>query len=237
MPAGLAAGLLLAGAVALSALPVRTVEHVQEAYNLDYAPTPSVAVPQLSIMRRWRDAEVPSQVDLYQGEQLFRSGIELADGVPTIVQLSSEATGNYFQVRATLPQGNLAVSKAVWVTSDRLAFVLIDASPWANVTITGGETTTAAQQTPFTAALLPGSYQVHFENPNLTPTSALDQSITVPAAGSSLHVTMPGFDAARTGRFTDAARRHPIDGPLILRSRTRTGPPGRCERSDWSSRH
>jgi hypothetical protein len=181
--------------VALSALPVRTIEHVQEAYNLDYAPTPSVSAPQLSIMQRWRDDELPSRVDLYQGGQLFRSGIDLTDGTPTIVQLDSEATGSYFQVRATLPEGNLAVSKAVWVASDRLAFVLIDASPWANVTITGAETTTTAQQTPFTAALLPGSYQVRFENPNLTPASTLDRSITVPASGSTLYVTMPGFDA------------------------------------------
>src|SRR4051812_41567575 len=45
VPAALAAGLLLAGAVGLNALPVRTVEHVQEAYNLDYAPVPSASRP------------------------------------------------------------------------------------------------------------------------------------------------------------------------------------------------
>ena len=196
VPASMAAGLVLAGAVGLNALPVRIVEHMQEAYNLDYAPTPSVSTPQLSIMRRWRDAALPGRVDLYQGDRVFRSGIDLADAAPTIVQLGPDDTGNYYQVRATLPEQNLAVSKTVWVTSDKLAFVLIDAAPWANVTITGGQTPTAAQ-TPFTAALLPGSYQVHFENPNLTPASTLDQSITVPAAGTSLYVTMPGFDATR----------------------------------------
>jgi hypothetical protein len=196
VPASLAAGLLLMGAVGLNALPARAVEHVQEAYNLDYTPTPSVSTPQLNIMRRWRDAELPSRVDLYRGDQLFRSGIDLADAAPTVVQLASADTGSYFQVRATLPQQNLAVSRAVWVTSDALAFVLIDAAPWANVTITGGATTTAAQQTPFTAALLPGSYQVRFENPNL-PASALDRSLTVPTVGNSLFVTMPGFDANR----------------------------------------
>ena len=115
---------------------------------------------------------------------------------PTVVQLASADTGSYFQVRATLPQQNLAVSRAVWVTSDALAFVVIDAAPWANVTITGGASTTAAQQTPFTAALLPGSYQVRFENPNL-PASTLDRSLTVPTAGNSLFVTMPGFDPTR----------------------------------------
>jgi hypothetical protein len=194
-PSGLAAGLILAGAVGLNALPSRTIEHVQEAYNLDYSPTPSVSTPQLSIMRRWRDASLPGRVDLYRGDQIFKSGIDLADGAPTVVQLTSQDTGNYYQVRATLPERNLAVSTPVWVTSDQLAFVLIDASPWANVTITGQTTTTG--QTPFTAALPPGTYQMQFVNPNLTPPSTLTQSITIPVAGNSVHVVMPGFDATR----------------------------------------
>jgi hypothetical protein len=142
-------------------------------------------------------------VDLYRGDQLFRSGIDLPDGAPAVVQLTSQDTGSYYQVRATLPQQNLAVSKAVWVTSDGLAFVLIDAAPWANVTIQGESTTAttatgaATQQTPFTAALLPGTYRVRFENPTLAPPSTLDQTITVPAPGNRVYVTMPGFDANR----------------------------------------
>jgi hypothetical protein len=197
VPATLTSGVLLAGAVGLHALPVRAVDHVQEAYNLDYAATPSKSAPRLSITPRWRDDGLPRLVDLYQGDRVFRSGITLTDAVPTVVELSSADTGNYYQVRATLPEKNLAVSKAVWVTSDRLAFVLIDASPWANVTVRSAATTTSSQATPFTAALQPGSYQVTFENPSMNPPSRLEQTISVGAEATTLRVTMPGFDPAR----------------------------------------
>src|SRR5262249_60467354 len=53
VPATLTSGVLLAGAVGLHALPVRAVDHVQEAYNLDYAATPSKSAPRLSITPRW----------------------------------------------------------------------------------------------------------------------------------------------------------------------------------------
>jgi hypothetical protein len=173
---------------------------VQEAYNLDYAPTPSISTPRLTITPRWRDDGLPRVVELYRGDRVFRSNLALSDGTATIVPLTGADTGNYYQVRARLPENNLAVSKAVWVASDKLAFVLIDASPWATVTISGGTTTTStrAQQTPFTAALAPGSYQLHFENSGLTPPSSLDQTMTVPVAGNIVHVTMPGFDPAAT---------------------------------------
>ena len=63
--------------------------------------------------------------------------------------------------------------------------------------ISGGQTAAPSQQTPFTAALLPGTYQLHFENPSLTPASTLDRTITVPAPDASVYVVMPGFNAAR----------------------------------------
>jgi hypothetical protein len=193
VPAALTAALLLLGGLSLNALPVRDIGHVEDAYALSYAPIPSTATPQLTLDRLIRDETIPEQVDLYRHDQLFRAGISLADG-PSIVQLVSGDTGSYFQMRATLPETNLALSKAVWVASDRLSFVIINASPWANVTIADGTTTTAPQQTPFTAALLPGSYQLRFENPNLTPPSTLEQSITVTETNSSIQVTMPNFD-------------------------------------------
>jgi hypothetical protein len=140
-------------------------------------------------------------VDLYRDRRVFRSGIVLNGGAPARITLASADTGFYYQIRATLPAGNLAVSQAVWVWSDRLTYVLVDASPWANVTIQGpgNQPKAGAQQTPFTAALLPGAtYQFHFENPDLKALSTLDKSFAVPVPGDVIHETMPGFDPART---------------------------------------
>jgi len=195
VPATLAAAVLLGTALGLSVLPARAVEHVPDAYDLRYAPTPSVSTPQLTIGVRG-GATLPQTVDLYQGDQRFRSNVALTDA-STVVQLSAADTGHYYQVRSTLPDGNLALSPYVWVTSDQLTFVLIDALPWATVTIEANGSTTAPQQTPFTAALMPGTYQVHFENPDLSPPSTLNQVMTAPAPNSALRVTMPGFNAAQ----------------------------------------
>jgi len=156
-----------------------------------------VSAPQLSVAIKAAGTEVPRTVDLYQGEQLFRSGIILSGNSPAVVPLTSADTGKYYQARGTLSEGNLALSSYVWVTSDQLSFVLIDALPWANVTIAGNGTTTSPEQTPFTAALIPGTYQLRFDNPNLSPPSTLNQALTVPAAGNLVRVTMPGFDPAR----------------------------------------
>jgi hypothetical protein len=187
---------MLAG-VMLGALPTQALEHLQEAYLLAYVPSPSAATPRLLVQRRSGDFRVPMRVDLYQGDRRARTGIALTEGGPQTVQLTADETGSYYQVRAALPGGNLAVSNPLWVASDKLTFVLVDASPWANVTVRGGQAATGAQQTPFTAALVPGTYQLQFVNSTLSPPSTLDRTITVPVADKAVHVTMPGFDPAR----------------------------------------
>jgi hypothetical protein len=198
VPAAAAALLLLVAALGLGVMPARAVEHVQEAYELEYLPTPSTAAPQLRVRLPANGRAVPRRVSLYGGTEAFKDDISLGSGAPATIQLAAADTGKYYQVRATLPDGNLAVSRPVWVPSDQLVFVLIDASPWAEVTIRGGGTTlTKSQQTPFTAALLPGTYQLQFDNPQLGAASTLLQSVTVPVAGNAVHVTMKGFDAAR----------------------------------------
>jgi hypothetical protein len=196
VPASIVAAVLLGAAIGLHALPARAVEHLTEVYRLDYAPIPSVATPRLTLVIGAGAANVPRTVSLYRENVEFRTGLQLGAAGSTTVALQPENTGAHFQVRAALPQGNLAVSPWVWVTSDKLAFVLVDAAPWANVTIVGGNTRTPVQQTPFTAALMPGTYQVHFENPALGPASTLDRTISVPQE-NTVRVTMLGFDAAR----------------------------------------
>jgi hypothetical protein len=198
VPAALAAAILLAAALALNVLPADAVEHQRDAYTLAYSPVPSTSTPRLTLGLGADANGLPRQVDLYRDDRLFRTDIALGAEGSTTMPLASADTGAHFQVRARLPRGNLAVSPWVWVTSDQLSFILVDASPWANVTIQGGQANSGVQQTPFTAALLPGTYQVHFENPTLGAASTLDRTLTIPGAGTTLHVTMPGFDAAAT---------------------------------------
>jgi hypothetical protein len=194
VPAAIAAGVVLLASIGLTVLPARAVEHVTEAYGLEYVAQPSSSTPLLNLSLARQDAAVPRRVDLYRAEKLFQSGISLSGAAPTGVQLRSEDTGYHYQVRGRLPADNLAVSPWVWVTSDKLSFLLIDASPWANVTISGGQGTSGVQETPFTAALLPGTYQLQFENPALGAGSVVNQTLSVPSPTPSIYVKMPNFE-------------------------------------------
>jgi hypothetical protein len=194
LPASVAAALIVAAALLLNVLPARAVDHVLDAYGLAYSPVPSLATPRLTLTRT--SSSAPPRVDLFKDRALFRSGIDLSGGTPVAVALTSNDTGANYQVRGTLPEGNLAVSPWVWVTSDKLVFLSVDAAPWADVRISGGGVHIDAQQTPFTTALLPGTYQFHFQNSGLGPAAVVDRSVTIPDLGPTLHVTMPGFDPA-----------------------------------------
>ena len=213
VPAAMAAGLMLIAALVSNVLPARALEHLTEAYSLEYLSDPAA----LRIRVQEQNPSVPLQVMLYRSDGTYRPNVTLPpddvrvitlqdergenwNGPPGTVLTSFDGGGGFhYQVRATLPEGNLAVSPWVWVPSNDLAFVLIDALPWANVTITGGQAAaTGVQQTPFTAALRPGTYQIHFENPTIGSQAVLDQSLTVPAPGGRIRVTMPGFDAGQT---------------------------------------
>ena len=196
-PAAAMAALLLFILLEVSLLPARAVEHVADAYGLEYEPPRSAAIPSLNLTLVQQDSAIPRRVDLYRGDQRFRAGITVTPDRPTRIELGSSDTGFHYQVRGRMGEGNFAVSPWVWVTTDKLSFVLIDASPWANVTIHDGPTATPMQQTPFTAALLPGTYTVRFENPVLGGASDVSRTLTIPAA-PVFRVTLPNFDPART---------------------------------------
>jgi hypothetical protein len=50
------------------------------------------------------------------------------------------------------------------------------------------------QETPFTAALLPGTYELQFENPALGAGSVLNQTLSIPSPAPSIYVKMPNFE-------------------------------------------
>ena len=100
VPALVIVALVLGGAVALKALPSRPVDHVRDAYLIDYAAIPSASTPSLRLAPRQAGDGLPRQVDLYQENRVFRTGIALADGNPTTVQLTAADTGHYYQIFA-----------------------------------------------------------------------------------------------------------------------------------------
>lgn len=190
------------------AFPVRVVAHVEDAYRLSETPGRPPNAPELVIdvgpagTRANGPAVLastaPTRVDLYQDDTLYRSGLDISAG-PATVRLAETDLGHHYRARATLSAGNLAVSDPVWVR-DQATAVVIDAMPWARVTIAGGPAgrlPAGAGQlftTPFTIRLTPGTYRLQFENGNLT--APMEQTITVDATSRTYRFTMPGFDPA-----------------------------------------
>lgn len=213
-PAALAALLVFVVGWRLGVLPVRALEHVQNAYQLDYVPGPSPALgaaPEGGVLQVGRNPDatiaVPTTVDVYRESDVYRSGVDIS-GASTSISLGSGDIGKHYQVRARLPEGNLALSQSVWVPDARV-IVMIDALPWARVTFSGDQVPSGPQTTPFSVALKAGTYQLQLENGGLTPPS--QQSITVRDPGGeglslserTFRFTMPGFDPNRTA--TDLA--------------------------------
>jgi len=191
-PALVSGAAVLAIAWRFGFLPVRALSNVTDAYQIDVVDTAAAAASQLRVrLDAAAPAAVPRQVTLYQDQNVYRDGIGVSDA-GTTVQLAAGDGGHYYQARATLPEGNLATSPPVWIQSERLLTVLIDASPWANVSIAGPAGTIASQATPFSAALEPGVYRLRLDNGGLTP--PMDQQITVSRANEVFRFTMPGFN-------------------------------------------
>ena len=209
VPAALAALMVFAVGWRLGVLPVRALTHIADAYRLEYvagAPPVLGATPNGGVLQVGRGfsqtAAVPTTVDVYRDSDVYQSGIDVSGG-PASITLASSDIGKHYQVRARLPEGNLALSPSVWVPDSRI-IVLIDALPWARVTFTGDQVPAGPQTTPFSAALKPGTYQLQFENGGLTP--PLQRPITVVEPGGegmslaerTFRFTMPGFDPNRT---------------------------------------
>jgi hypothetical protein len=108
------------------------------------------------------------------------------------IDLPTGGDGSHYQVRAGLPAGNLAVSNSVWVPPANRLVVLIDAQPWARVTIDGEGTHLVAGATPVSVPLAPGAYQLQLENGGLT--GPRNEAITVAPGNQEFRFVMPGFN-------------------------------------------
>jgi hypothetical protein len=201
VPATMAAAILFGAGLLVRAFPARALDHRQDAYQLSYIAGPPA---QLELGFRGDAAGLPRRVPVLRDTAPFGGGdggVTIPGTGSAVIPIASGDTGHYYQARAVLPAGNLAVSNAVWVPSDTAVVVSIDASPWANVTIQQDQLTIAAP-TPFSAALVPGTYTLRLENGGVTqPTT---QTIQVTPANRVFRFTMPGFDPS--GKAAELSR-------------------------------
>ena len=144
--------------------PARTVAHVADVYHLTYVPRSGGASAGLVLeIATGADPATPTRADVYQNDSLFRSAVSTSDPNREPIPISASGDGRYYQVRATLPMGNLALSNAVWVPSEDVVTVFIDAWPWASVTISGAGSTFPNQVTPFFSDSMATSWQRSFK--------------------------------------------------------------------------
>jgi hypothetical protein len=100
-----------------------------------------------------------------------------------------------YQVRAQLPDGAWALSNTIWAPS---VVILIDAQPWAKVTVRSpeGKVPELTETTPAAFRLPPGPYEVVLDNGNINPPRT--ERITVSTTGpKTFSWAMPGFDPSQ----------------------------------------
>jgi hypothetical protein len=190
----LAAALLVAafvtGLAAFTSPFQRRSSNDPDAYQLDFvAGVYSSDAGSLQIRRRPVGATVPPIVTLYRDQAPIGAPIVLDATAASTVPLTDAGVAAY-QVRATRPDGALALSNSIWAPS---TVVVIDAQPWARVTVNSADGKIRfAQATPVAVRLPEGRYTLSLENGGLTP--PLTQTIDVTAGGQrSFRYVMPGF--------------------------------------------
>jgi len=216
-----AASIAYLALVAWGPFPSHVVEHRLDVYALEWVAPTSPNQPGSLIGRRLAsdsDASIPPSPDLY------RDGVRVGSvtGLTTassrsVSTIPPDRTGAYYQLRATLPPGNLAVSNAVFLPGPRIAdkvpepatnvntpvVITIDLQPWARVRIVRQDTSPSSAGdlalpsdpllTPFTISLPPGDYTLQCENGGITASLTLPLRVE---GGQSQIVSraMPGFN-------------------------------------------
>jgi uncharacterized protein with von Willebrand factor type A (vWA) domain len=167
--------------------------HALDAYTLEYRRSPtSGEAGELHLSARDPGAPVPRTVQLYRDSQPIGGAIELDAELGATVPISADAVPHVYQGRAQLPNGAFALSNTVWAP---VVLVIIDARPWARVTVrsTDGRVPELAQTTPAALRLPEGTYDLSFENGGITP--PLTEQIRVSANGQKVFsFAMPQFD-------------------------------------------
>ena len=210
--AGLVTALVTGGLQTAGAFTGPAIEHVADAYRLEYSPPvedPSGGGVLVAARNPGAPTEAPAQVQLFRdGEAFGQPFAAPANGVAE-QPIAPGDSGHHFQLRAALPAGNLALSQSVWVGApQQLSAVSVNALPWAIGRILDAQTrqpvTSGDFTTPFVVHLPPGSYLLELSHQDYgVVTRPLDVQ-----AGRDLQeiVPMPGFDPAETARRLAAPR-------------------------------
>jgi len=210
--AAAAAIALVATTAGLFASPFRVRDsHVPDAFSLEYASSVTTGAGGILIVRpgtdHWADPTT-LQARLYRDGVPTGEPFSFASAASVSIPIETGAA-HVYQVRATLPSGALALSNTEWAPS---VLVVIDAQPWARVTVapatsdpaTGGPAAPPIlpfeQTTPVTLRLPEGTYRLELENGGVTPPHS--ETIVVERGGDNrFRIAMPGFD------LTDVLRR------------------------------
>lgn len=166
-------------------------------------------------------AATPTTVQLYRDGQPFGDPFDLPvvgdvpnstpigslgpspGSAPVERPIAAADTGHHYQVRAVLPEGNLALSNVTWVPPSRQTLSLsVDAMPWASVRVldsqTGQPVSESTYTTPTVLNLPVGTYALEFIHPEYGATT---RAVTVePGSDPQVRVVMPGFDAGAIAR-------------------------------------
>jgi hypothetical protein len=188
------AAMVVAGASSMTGAFRLQATHAVDAYLLEYtAPSAGASAGELKITVRGDRPAVPRSVTLYRDAEALGGPVAL-NGSGATVPLESGTSPRLYQARSPLGDGVFALSNTVWAPS---VLVVIDAQPWARVTLRSRDARVppvASQLTPAALQLPEGTYDVSLENGNLT--QPLTTQITVSASGEkTFRFAMPGFSA------------------------------------------
>ncbi len=192
-----AAGVLAVLGALASGSFVLASTHLPKAYQLDFVESASGGPGALRLRRNAVDG-VPDAVRLYRGAAPVGEIVTLRGTEPVTVPIEAGAESSVYQVRATLPTGALALSNTTWAPA---LLVVVDARPWAHVTITSTVAGVApfTQTTPFSIRLPAGTYDLALENQGFTPSST-ERMVVAQDGYRTFTFTMPGFNLDDTLR-------------------------------------
>jgi hypothetical protein len=202
--AAVVAAVVVAGLQAAGALAGGAIDHVQDAYRLTFtAAVDPASAGVLVVARAALPADASNTVQLYRDGAPFGDTFDVPEGSLVERSVAVADAGHHFQVRATLPRGNLALSNTAWVAAPTQAVaVSVNALPWAIARILDAQgnqpVATDDFTTPFVVRLLPGRYVIELSHPDF---ELIRQTVDVETGrDTQVRVTMPGFDPAATAR-------------------------------------
>jgi hypothetical protein len=149
-------------------------------------------------------------VALYRDGALVGDPFQVAQDV-TERRLEGSELGHWYQLRAPLGGGRLALSNDLWVPGQpppgAPVPIVIDAAPWARVRVfdaaSGAEVNASDLVTPCVIELPEGDYLLQLENGGLTPPTK-ERIVVRIGDPTNFHFVMPGFDPEPLIKATSA---------------------------------